>query len=91
MALEIRYSGQVVEVAQPRGTVTARAPSYTLDVATGILGGGGMPYSGAYSATPSWDVQTFPTEGRTMREDFEVEGIVKLEVDNASGGLTLTI
>lgn len=89
--LEIRYSGQVVDVVSKRGTVTARSPAYTVDVATGILGGGGMPYTGEYSATPSWDAQTFATRGRTMREDFEVEGIVKLEVDNASGGLTLTI
>lgn len=91
MAVEIRYSGQVVEVASRRGTVTARAPSYQVDVASGILSGGGMPYMGEYEAIPSWEQQVFPTAGRTMRHDFEVDGILKLEVDNEAGGLTLTI
>ena len=91
MAVEIRYSGQVVEVASERGTVTARSPSYTVDVASGILVGGGMPYEGEYEAVPSWQQQVFPTAGRTMRRDFEVEEILKLEVDNEAGGLTLTI
>ena len=91
MAVEIRYSGQVVVVASHRGTVTARAPSYQVDVASGILSGGGMPYTGEYEAIPSWEQQTFPTAGRTMRRDFEVDGILKLEVDNEAGGLTLTI
>lgn len=91
MAVEIRYSGQVVVVASKRGTVTARAPSYEIDVSSGILSGGGMPYTGAYEAIPSWEQQVFPTAGRTMRNDFEVEGILKLEVDNEAGGLTLTI
>lgn len=90
MPVEIRHSGETVTVVQERGTVTARSPSYGVDVVSGVLVGG-TPYTGTYSVTPSWNVQTFATTGRTMREDFEVEGIVKLEVGNESGGLTLTI
>lgn len=48
-------------------------------------------YEGAYTATPSWQEQTLATSNRVMREDFEIEAIVKLEVINESGGLTLTI
>lgn len=48
-------------------------------------------YEGAYTATPSWQEQTLATANRVMREDFEIEAIVKLEAPNESGGLTLTI
>lgn len=89
--VEVRYSGQVVEVVSKHDTVTVRAPSYEIGVVSGILMGGGMPYEGEYKAIPSWEQQSFPTAGRMMREDFEVEGILKLEVDNEAGGLTLTI
>lgn len=40
MAIEIRHSGQTVTVAQERGTVTARSPSYTIGVTSGVLVGG---------------------------------------------------
>ncbi len=48
-------------------------------------------YEGAYSATPSWQEQTLATANRVMRNDLSIEAIVKLEVINESGGLTLTI
>lgn len=48
-------------------------------------------YDGAYSAIPSWQAQTLATANRVMREDLEIEAIVKLEAPNESGGLTLTI
>lgn len=55
---------------------------------------GGMPspeYKGAYVATPTHDMQTFPTEGKRMARDFTVNSIVKQEAPNEAGGLTLSI
>lgn len=51
-----------------------------------------MPtYEGPYSATPTWGTQTFETADHEMRDDFAVNAILKLEVANDFGGLTLTI
>ncbi len=75
MALEICYSGQVVEAVQEHGTVTARAPSYTVGVASGILGGGGMPYAGPYEVTPTRETQVLPTAARTLARDVVVNPI----------------
>ncbi len=49
------------------------------------------PYVGEYEATPSWDEQVFATRGYRMTDDFTVNEIVKQEVSNAAGGLTLSI
>ena len=35
----------------------------------------GRDYTGAYTATPSAETQTFPTRGKNMTEDFVVEPI----------------
>lgn len=48
-------------------------------------------YEGPYEAVPSWEQQTFGTANRLMSQDFAVDSIIKLEVPNDSGGLTLTI
>lgn len=48
-------------------------------------------YDGPYEVTPRWEPQTFDTANHVTRENLTVNGIVKLEVDNESGGLTLTI
>ena len=62
-----------------------------LNIGGEIYGVETPPYEGAYEATPSWDVQTFKTAKLTMKQDFTVYDITKLEVANDSGGLTLTI
>lgn len=92
MAVEIRYSGQVVEVASARGTVTARSPSYKVDVVSGLLsGGGGMPYTGAYEVTPDADGEVLLTRAKTMRDDVTVHPIPYVETTNESGGYTVSI
>lgn len=48
-------------------------------------------YEGLYEATPSWDEQVYPTADKVLFDDFTVHSIVKLEVPNIAGGLTLTI
>lgn len=74
MALEICYSGQVVEAVQAHGTVTVRAPSNTIGVSTGILGGG-MPYQGPYEVTPTRETQVLHTAARTLAQDVVVNPI----------------
>lgn len=80
MGARIVHNGDTVIVSQNKNVVT---------VSSGISIG--KPYTGAYEATPSWDVQTFKTAKLTMKQDFTVYDITKLEVANDSGGLTLTI
>ena len=48
-------------------------------------------YEGPYEANPTFSEQVFSTTEKVMTDDFTVNGILKLEVDNDAGGLTLTI
>ena len=91
MAELVAPSGEVVEVSYPKWYAECVFPSYEVEVDTGVIHMGGEPYQGEYVSTPSWETQTYETLGRTMRNNFTVNSIVKLEVDNPSGGLTLTI
>ncbi len=72
--ITIRHSGETVTVHEQRRVVSVSEPVYALDVTTGVMVGG-VPYMGAYEATPSEYVQTFPTTLRTMNEDFVVRPI----------------
>lgn len=74
MAVEIRYSGQVVEVTSGRSAVTARAPAYSVDVESGILTGG-TPYGGEYTVTPGEERQILPTGSKLMGQDMVIEPI----------------
>lgn len=92
MPVEIRYSGQTVTVqSPPEGTVEAFSPSFSVNVSSEVLGGGGPPYLGPYEATPTPDEQVMRTRSRTMRMDFTVHAIPYQEVSNESGGLTASI
>lgn len=66
------------------------APRFHFDVGT-VVYGDVDDYAGEYTAVPSWEAQEFATEGKRMRENFTVDGMVELEVPNDAGGLTLTI
>lgn len=79
-----------VEVAAGQNTVTARDAPGTVEITAGRPAEG-IPYTGEYVSTPTWGRQVYGTNGRLMTDDFTVEGIVKLEVGNSAGGLTLTI
>ena len=89
MAVEIRHSGETVEVMQLEGTVEARSPSYSVEAASGVLAGG-VPYTGAYEAQARFAEQVFPTAMKTMRDDFAVHAINYTEAPNESG-ITVTI
>lgn len=56
-----------------------------------VIDGEAGRYEGLYEATPSWDEQVYPTADKVLFDDFTVHSIVKLEVPNIAGGLTLTI
>lgn len=74
MAVEIRRSGQVVDVISRPSAVTARAPAYSVDVETGILAGG-TPYGGEYTVTPGEERQILPTASKLMGQDMVIEPI----------------
>ena len=46
----------------------------SLDVGATVIGGG-MPYSGSYTVTPSAQAQTLPTTNRQMAEDIIINPI----------------
>ena len=91
MPVLVAPRGETVEVSYPKWHVECASPSYVVDVETGILNISGEPYQGSYDITPTWEKQVCPTQGKTLINDLSVESIVKLEVGNAAGGLTLTI
>ena len=90
MPVEIRHSGETVTVVQERGTVTARSPSYTVGVASGVLVDG-TPYTYSYEVTPTMAEQVLPTRSKTMRDDLTVHAIPYTRTSNDSGGYTAII
>lgn len=91
MTVIVAPEGGTVVVTVPNWDVECGSPTYSLEFETGVIHIGGEPYQGEYVSTPSWETQTYETLGRSMSNNFTVNSIVKLEVDNSSGGLTLTI
>ncbi len=89
MAVEIRHSGETVEVSSHQVTVEVESPSYSVETASGMLDGG-TPYTGSYEARALFTDQVFPTAMKTMREDFTVRAINYTEAPNEYG-TTVTI
>ena len=79
-----------IEIIRSGTTVIIDSPKYSIDVHTGIIGGGGVPYTGDYEADPHFYSQTFPTAQKTMRSDFTVNAINYTEAPN-DYGTTVTI
>lgn len=90
MAIEIRHSGETVTATSQRGTVTARSPSYSLTVTSGVLVGG-VPYTESYEVTPSTSDQVLQTRSKTMTDDVTVHMIPYFETTNDAGGYTVSI
>jgi hypothetical protein len=90
MAVEIRHSGETVEVFSLKGTVEARSPSYGVDVVSGVLIGG-VPYEESYEVTPTMEEQVLQTRSKTMRDDVTVHSIPYTKTSNPSGGYTAII
>lgn len=90
MAVEIRHSGETVEVKSLKGTVEARSPSYRVEAKSGILVGE-TPYTEAYEVTPTMGEQVLPTRSKTMRDDVTVHAIPYTQTTNESGGYTAII
>lgn len=92
MAVEIRYSGETVTVQQgARDIVNTIQPDWGAINIQSVVMIGGYPYEGSYTAQPSWEDQVFPTKTYKMLDDFTVNKILKLEVGNEAGGMTLSI
>lgn len=88
--VEIRHSGEIVVVKSPKGTVVARAPSYTIGVTSGLIAGG-LPYEESYEVTPTTGEQVLKTRLKTMANDITVHAIPYHETSNESGGITCSI
>ena len=89
-AVEIRHTGQTVSVQSVHGTVTARSPSWTVGVTSGLLGGGD-PYEGSYEVTPTSGEQVLPTRSKTMGDDLTVHAVPCSATSNDAGGYTFSI
>ena len=89
MAVEIRHSGETVTVVSKRGVVTVRAPSYRIDVESGMLAGS-IPYTESYEVTPTTSEQVLATRAKTMADDLTVHAIPYMETSNEYG-LTVSI
>lgn len=89
--VEIWHSGQIVDVFFPKYSVEATTRSYAIDVVTGLLGGGGIPYEYGYEVTPTAEGMVLPTRAKTMADDLTVHPIPYLETTNDSGGMTVSI
>ena len=88
--VETTSTADTLVVGANTQTATASSRNYSVGVETGVVIGG-IPYTGSYDSTPSWDEQVLATRAKTMADDVTVHSITKLEVGNAAGGLTLTI
>lgn len=83
-------TGNVRQERRIGGTVTAGARITTGTVQRAALPGG-APYEGDYEAIPDKMAQVFPTQNKTMRQDFTVAGVPTYRVSNPEGGTTLII
>ena len=90
MAVEIRYSGEVVTVVSQKGVVTARNPSYTVGTTSGVIVGC-VPFTESYEVTPTSSEQVLPTRLKTMRDDLTVHQIPYHQTSNDAGGYTVSI
>ena len=64
----MRCDGKLTGFLSPMGTLCG-----TLSAVGN--GGGGDPYTGEYTVTPSEEIQILETAGKVMREDVTVEAI----------------
>lgn len=77
-----------------RITLSIQENSHTIELGFKeiIRGGDMLPwYDGAYSVTPRKVEQTLETDHKSMRDDVVVEAIYRADVENPSGGYTVTI
>lgn len=82
---------KTVEVHTPQSSVVEIGQmQFGVTVTSGIIGGGGVPYTGPYEANPHFYEQAFPTAQKTMRHDFQVHAINYTEAPN-DYGTTVTI
>ena len=83
---------RLVGVIRGSGSISASVSGGTsISAVISAKGGSSATYDGPYEAIPTWDEQTFRTKGYGMKDDFIVDRIIKQEVRNDAGGLTLTI
>ena len=54
-------------------------------------GGGGEPYTGSYTVTPTFETQRLATKDRLLKDNVTVDPIAVARVENPAGGKTIFI
>ena len=91
MTVEIRRSGDVAIVTEPRYRVDAVESEFSVSVSSAIVVVTGDPYEGAYQIVPTFSEQVLETRAKTMLDDVTVEEIPVHRVSNPAGGVTVSI
>ena len=91
MSVEIRRSGDVAIVTEPRYRVDATERLFSVTVASAIVMVTGDPYEGAYRVVPTTSEQILETKAKTMLDDVTVTEIPYQQVTNEAGGYTVSI
>ena len=91
MSVEIRRSGDVAVVTEPRYRVDAVERLFSVTVASAIVMVTGDPYEGAYTVVPTTSEQILETRAKTMLDDVTVTEIPYQQVTNEAGGYTVSI
>lgn len=89
-AVEVRYSGQDVEVQSAAESVEVQTRQFALDVASVVMVGG-IPYTGEYEVTPSDEAQVLETSGLMMTDNVTINPIPSNYGLITWNGSTLTV
>lgn len=86
-------SKQTVSATLTQATATANVQRVNLNanVHRGIVEGGGIPYTGEYEVTPTFDEQTLETKDRLLSDNVTVHSIPVSRTINPQGGKTIYI
>ena len=91
MSVEIRRSGDVAVVTEPRYRVDATEQVFSVSVASAIIMVTGDPYEESYTVIPTTSEQVLETKAKTMLDDLTVTEIPYQQVTNEAGGFTVSI
>jgi hypothetical protein len=91
MTIEIRRSGDVAVITEPRYRVEAREQDFSVTISSAIVMVTGDPYEGAYTVVPMTSEQVLRTKAKTMLDDVTVTEIPYQQTTNEAGGYTVSI
>lgn len=83
-----KLTGRLSAVGGLRGTLS---PVGGLRGTLSLGSGTGIPYTGDYEVTPTFDEQYLYTNGKMMMDDVNVHKIPVVRTSNPQGGITVVI